>query len=149
MRRGVQSIGVLLLCGVLQVAPLVAFEEAGSRAPTSDTVFENDAALGRVISFDRLGNVQTSFVAQDLERLGVAVGDRFELTSGEKEFEVHLGESAFEARLGEWVAFVSLEGRLIVSRSYGRAVTALETDIDEPISIRPAAEPHEPAGDDR
>jgi S-adenosylmethionine hydrolase len=124
-------------------------EEVGNRAPSSEAIFENGGAVGRVMSFDRLGNVQTSFVAQDLQRLGVAVGDQIKLSSGDKTFEVHLGESVFEARLGEWVAFVSLEGRLIVSRSYGRAVTALETDVDEPIAIRPAGEPDEPATDDR
>ena len=156
MRQGRKSIGLLVLCGALQVVPLVAIEQAGdnadhsssNRAPSSDAVFEDGTAQGRVMSFDRLGNVQTSFVAADLERLGVAIGDRIELASGEKTFEVHLGESVFEARLGEWVAFVSLEGHLIVSRSYGRAVTALETDIDEPIVIRPAGEPAEPTEPD-
>jgi S-adenosylmethionine hydrolase len=110
----------------------------------SDAVFENGAAVGHILSFDRLGNVKTSFVASDLKHLGLAVGDRMEIACGENRVEAYLGESVFEVRLGEWVAFVSLEGRVIVSRSYGRAVTALETDIDEPIEIRPL---DEPAGD--
>lgn len=134
----------------MQSGPLLALDSAiGDRAtdssaqatPSSDAIFEDGAALGRTLSIDRLGNVRTSFVAADLERLGLTVGDRIEIASGDKKVEAHLGESVFEARLGEWVAFVSLEGRLIVSRSYGRAVTALQTDVDEPIEIRPAKGP--------
>lgn len=148
------SVGLLLLCCTWQGTPLIALDQAsdpaGDRsrsdsasrtAPSSSAVFEDGTALGHVLSFDHLGNIQTSFVASDLARLGLAVGDRFELTSGDKSVDVYLGESVFEARLGEWVAFVSLEGRLIVSRSYGRAVTALKTDVDEPIVIRAAEEP--------
>lgn len=106
--------------------------------PDSDAVFENGAATGHVLSFDRFGNLVTSFVASDLKRLGLAVGDHLQLSSGTHTVEVFLGESVFDVRLGEWVAFVSLSGRLIVGQSYGRAITALESDVDERLTIRPA-----------
>jgi S-adenosylmethionine hydrolase len=137
---------MLLLCSPLLLAPLRALAQSG--VPTesdsrlsSEALFRDGAARGRIVSFDRLGNVETSFVATDLERLGLTIGDHIEVVSGSKKVTALLGESVFEARLGEWVAFVSLEGRMIISRSYGRAITALETDVDEPIDIRPGKVP--------
>ena len=72
MRPGRQSIKLLLLCCALQMTPLAAVgydddtsDHSSSRqALSSDAVFEDGAALGRVMSFDRLGNIQTSFVAR-------------------------------------------------------------------------------------
>ena len=93
--------------------------------------------LGRM-TVDRFGNLETSFVGDDLDRLGVQVGDQIVLKAGDEAVEALLGESFFDVQMGEWVAFVSQSGRLMVGRSYGSAASTLDLSAGARLSLQAA-----------
>lgn len=95
-------------------------------------------ATGKTLEIDRFGNLETSFVGADLDRLGVQTGDQLVLRSGEQTVEVLLGESFFDVQMGEWVGFVSQTGRLMIGRSYASAASALELSVGDEIDIQAA-----------
>ena len=105
------------LLGRRPLAVLTAVERA-----SVPTVFKDGVANGFVIGVEPpFGNLETSFIEADLRALGIAPGDRFTMRCRETTFTLVRSESVGEVAKGNWVAYLSLDGRLIVARSFASA----------------------------
>jgi len=102
----------------------------------SSAVYVEGWARGKTMKIDRFGNLETSFVGADLDRLGLQTGDFLTLAAGDTAVDVFLGESFFDVQMGEWVAFLSQSGRLMVGRSYASAASTLDVSVDAGIQIQ-------------
>lgn len=114
-------------------------------SPESTAVFEGGRARGSVLGVDRFGNLQTSFVGDDLDHLDLQVGDHLALTpaSGTGHVDVFIGTTFSDVQIGEWVAFLSQTGQLIVGRNYGSAASTLDVDAGDSVTIELAGSAHD------
>ena len=91
----------------------------------SVAAFRGSSGHAEISSIDQFGNLETTFVASDLERIGVELGDQLAVEACGGTAEVLVGHELFDVRPGEGVAFVSAGGHLIIAVSYGSAAEAL------------------------
>jgi uncharacterized damage-inducible protein DinB len=135
-----QSIAYARMAGI--VPPWSRTEAAAT--PDSTAIFAGGKARGSVLGIDRFGNIQTSFVAADLDQLELQVGDHLALTAeGRPHVEVFIGTAFSDVQLGEWVAFLSQTGQLIVGRNYGSAASTLDLTAGETVTIEIAGSAHD------
>ena len=118
------------------LAALVDWVESGVAAsskdgtvvmhPESTATIADGSASGEVIRLVPVyGNFITSFVREDIETLGIELGERFELTAAEETVSVLMGESYSDVGVGDWVSFWDAGGRLLICRNYIDAVGTL------------------------
>jgi hypothetical protein len=89
------------------------------------TVFKNGGAYGTVTRVELpFGNLETSFVESDLESLGIAAGDSFQVRCSAKTIDVPLRNSYGDVPRGDWVAVFSLQGTLKIARNLASAAEA-------------------------
>lgn len=100
----------------------------------STATLKDGVAQGEIITIDNFGNLNTSFVASDLESLDLHPGDRVRIESCGSALEALLGNELFDVRPGEWISFLSPKGILIVGKSFASA--AQELGCDAGASIR-------------
>ncbi len=104
----------------------------------SVATFEDSSGHAEISSIDRFGNLVTTFVASDLERIGVELGSRIAVKACGGSAEVLFGNELFDVRPGNWVAFVSASGHLTLGISYGSAAESLGCNQPEAVVLRPA-----------
>ena len=105
-------------------------------SPDSQAAISKNSAAGTINRIRPLyGNVYSSFVANDMEALGVSIGDAFTLVHGESSFEVTYGKTYSDVPYGEWVAFIDPEGYVQLSRNYANAAETLGAALGDPILL--------------
>ena len=81
---------------------------------------------GKVIAISQdYGNLDTSFVPDDLKRLGIKPGDSFQVGFSDKRFDVYLGQAYSDVPKGDWVAFFTQAGNLRIARNLDDAAKTL------------------------
>lgn len=111
-------------------------------ATTSTVEFVDGTARGRVAEItDGYGNLFSSFVPADFEKLGVKRGDRFDLEINGRTFRVVYGADYPDAARGAWVAFPRAEGVILFAINRGNAAQAAGASEGDVMVVRPVAKP--------
>jgi len=104
----------------------------------SVATFEGASARAEISALDHFGNLATTFVASDLETIGIGLGERVVVEACGGAADALFGYELFDVRPGEWVAFVSPSGHLTVAVSYGSAAETLGCSQPVAVGLRPA-----------
>jgi hypothetical protein len=97
-------------------------QPALARVPT---VFKDGGAYGTVTRVELpFGNLETSFVEADLESMGIAAGDLFQVRCSAQSIDIPLRNSYGDVPRGDWVAVFSLQGTLKIARNLASAAEA-------------------------
>lgn len=83
------------------------------------------------------GNLFSSFVPADFEKLGLHAGDRFELQINDRTFRVVYGTDYQDASRGSWVAFPRAEGLVLFAINRGNAAEAAGASEGDIMLVRP------------
>lgn len=96
------------------------------RTPASGaTVFKDGGAYGTVTRVDLpFGNLDTSLLEPDVESLGIAIGNSFQVRCQDKVIDIVLGSNYGDVPRGEWVAVFSMQGTLKIARNFASAAEA-------------------------
>ena len=109
---------------------------------TSTVEFADGAARGRVAEItDGYGNLFSSFVPADFEKLGLKRGDRFDLEINGRTFRVIYGADYPDAARGAWVAFPRAEGVILFAINRGNAAEAAGASAGDAMVVRPVGKP--------
>jgi S-adenosylmethionine hydrolase len=74
---------------------------------------------------DEYGNIDTALTQQDLDRLGVRMGDRIRVSHKDMAVVMPLGKSYEDVDRGEWIALLNSAGQLRLARSFENAAENL------------------------
>lgn len=107
-------------------------------ANSSARFFENSVEGNIAGVTENHGNIFTSLVPEDLEQLGLATGDHFELSVGDHTVRVLLGSDYGDVAKGEWIGILRAEGVLMIARNYASACEALQCSTGDTLTITPA-----------
>lgn len=83
------------------------------------------------------GNLYTSFVASDMQNLGITLGDKFQLTHNQHTLTVTYATAYSDVPLGDWVAFVDPESYIQVSRNYENASQTIGAKKGDALLLHP------------
>ena len=111
-------------------------QTAETEQAPSTAVFEDGIARGTIVSIDRFGNLETSFVAKDLETLALEVGTQVALEACDSSAQALLGEHLFDVRPGQWIALISPQGTLTVGKSFGSAAEEFNCPVGSNAVLR-------------
>lgn len=100
--------------------------------PKSVARFADGGAYARMTG----ANINTEFVAADLEKLGITRGKTFQVAFNEKTFTVLLGVSYFDVPQSGWVAFMMADGHVKIARNYDSVIAALGCKNGDEIFIK-------------
>lgn len=125
---------------------VIAWSETGIRPdnktamlvmdPPSTAEFKNASAAGMVTRTRPLyGNIYTNFVADDLSKLGIKLGDTFAFTHKDETVSATFASAYSDVELGEWVAFIDPESYVQVSRNYENATQTLGVKTGDALLI--------------
>lgn len=107
------------------VPPASRSVQVESTSAPITTVFKDGGAYGTVTRVELpFGNLDTSFVESDVQSIGIASGDAFQVRCRDKAFDILLGKNFRDVPSGEWVAFSSLQGTLKIARNFASAAEA-------------------------
>lgn len=101
--------------------------------PASRAEFGADGAQATIVSIDNFGNLGTDLVEEDLDRLGISLGDPVSATACGKMIEALRVDNVMDVRQGEWFAFLTPAGTLTVGRNYENASETLGCGAAETI----------------
>ncbi len=109
----------------------------GNPGPSQARFTENsaEAKVGGIAPVH--GNFETAFIAEDLQKLGLKQGDRFQVEANGKVLEVLWGTGFSDVPEGEGVAFFNAEGVLRIARNFANAATTLGVREGDMIIVRP------------
>jgi hypothetical protein len=113
----------------------------GALQPLGVAVFKDGGAYGTVTRVELpFGNLDTSFVESEIQSIGIAVGDSFQMRCRDRTFDVLLGKAFGDVPAGEWVAFSSPESTLKIARNLANAAEASGCNAGDTlfVSKRPA-----------
>ena len=104
----------------------------------SSAEFNDGGAYTRVANITSdYGNINTQFIAADLQTLAIAAKTHFQIQFGERTFRVLLATTYGDVTRGEWVAFLTAEGRLRIARNFENAAQTLGCEEGDEIFIAP------------
>lgn len=110
---------------------------AAARPDPAATVFKDGRAYGNVVRLEPpFGNLETSFVESDLRALRITRGSSFEMVCRDKTLTPILGQHWSDVPRGEWVAYLSIEGNLIVGRNSASAFDASGCQPGDTVMLR-------------
>lgn len=118
----------------------IEFEKDGTivpKPPSSVARLKDGMAFAKVKHDHSYVNLQTEFVADDLEKLGIKKHGKFQVSFGEKSFIVLYGTTYNDVPQGEWIAFINADGYLKIARNYESSAKALGCKENDTICIRP------------
>ena len=105
----------------------------------STATFTDGRAYGQVLRLsEEFGNLYTSFVEGDLDRLGISQGQTFTFGKGERSYSVKLATTYADVPEGQWVAFFTDEGMLKIARNMRNAAVTTGCVPGDKIYISPA-----------
>ncbi|HEX9774631.1 MAG TPA: SAM-dependent chlorinase/fluorinase [Actinomycetota bacterium] len=125
------------------IARGVPLEEFGPRMAAEDLVkvelpqarVDDDHVHARVIQFDRFGNLQLNVTRQDLEGIGVLLGDEVELRLVGHSLTVPWGETFSEVPQGRTLVLEDSYRFLTIAINQGSARTMLEAQRGDAVII--------------
>ena len=79
------------------------------------------------------GNIYTTFVASDLEALGIELSDSFQIQHRNQLHPITYAQAYSDVPYGAWVAFIDPEGYVQVSRNYANAADTLGAEVGDPL----------------
>ena len=96
-----------------------------------------DGVVGASILYvDRFGNMQLNLTRDDLERVGVAPGTRFELEVGGQRYYATAARTFADARPGEIVLFEDSYRNVAVAINRGNAAEMFAVQAGEDVVLR-------------
>jgi len=114
-------------------------ERNGTIAPPKrpSTAKETDGGLlGNIrMASESWGNLTTAFVATDLETLGLKLGERATISSGDNKLEVVVANSRSDAEQGKGVLYITPNGWVILRINGGNAAKALGVKTGDSIRL--------------
>jgi S-adenosylmethionine hydrolase len=108
---------------------------------------DGDRVQASVVAVDHFGNLALDLRRQDLERIGVAAGDRLEVWVGGRAHRLAFGETFASVPAGELVLHVDSFGSLAVAVNLGRAAERLGAGPGDPVEVARAEGSEEPQRD--
>ena len=81
------------------------------------------------------GNIYTSFVIDDLEKLNIQIGTRFTIVHQDQSHPITFAKAYSDVPYGEWVAFIDSEGYVQISRNYANAAETLGAQKGDPLML--------------
>ncbi|MEM9025425.1 MAG: SAM hydroxide adenosyltransferase [Verrucomicrobiota bacterium] len=105
---------------------LMSPESSAARSPT---VAAANVRLLRPL----YGNIYTTFVASDLEALGIELSDSFQISHRDQLHTITYAQAYSDVPYGAWVAFIDPEGYIQVSRNYANAADTLGAEVGDPL----------------
>lgn len=90
------------------------------------------------------GNFEISMTTASLDRIGLELGDRFRLWTGEEAFEVRWANTYTDVPRGNWVAFENEFGLIQVAINHGDAAGAADIATGEAVQVSLPADPSSP-----
>jgi S-adenosylmethionine hydrolase len=112
---------------------LVRLERPGARV-------DRDRVRTSVVAVDHFGNLALDLGRRDLERAGVAVGDRVEVRVGGRAHRLAFGETFASAPPGDLVLHEDSFGSLALAVNLGRAAERLGARPGDPVEVARARE---------
>ncbi len=110
---------------------------AGSFSQSSAS-FSSQGAEAVITSVSgNFGNFFTSFIAGDLQRIGLQPGSHFSLLVRGQTVSVLWRINYRDVKRGEWVAFISGEGNLMIARNSLNACKAVACEVGDRVLLRP------------
>lgn len=104
--------------------------------PASTATFDGPGALGTVSHVDTAyGNITTTLVAADLEKIGAKPGDKLAVRSGTKAIEAPWVKAYADVPQGEWLALVTADGHVVIARNLGNAAAGLEVKVGDKVGV--------------
>jgi dipeptidyl aminopeptidase/acylaminoacyl peptidase len=93
-----------------------------SKPKSPAAVFKEGGVYGTVTRLEPpFGNLETSLMLSDLRAVGIVPASRFGMRCREKTFTIFLGAHWTDVSPGEWVAYLSVEGDVIIARNEANA----------------------------
>jgi hypothetical protein len=110
------------------------------KSPTA--AFKEGSVYGTVTRLEPpFGNLETSLVLSDLRAAGIVPTSRFDIRCRDKTFAVLLGDHWTDVSPGEWVAYLSMEGEVIVGRNGANASELSGCQAGDTVVVTPARTP--------
>ena len=105
-------------------------------SPPSSAALVKQIGAGNIRRIRPLyGNLYTSFVASDMQKLGIGMGDQFKLVHRQVEHAVTFASSYSDVPHLAWVAFIDPEGYVQISRNYANAAQTLSANSGDAILL--------------
>lgn len=103
-------------------------------APATSTV-DDDHVHGEILLVDHFGNVALNVSREELESVGVLLGDRVEIRVGGQTFTAPFGETFASVPAGRMVVHEDSFRKLTISVNQGRAATRLKARAGDPVVV--------------
>lgn len=124
-------------------APKDATQEADP-GPSSARFLEG-AALGSVTDVSPAhGNIETTFIAHDLRRLGLQPGQNVRIEGDRTSLSARWGSTYSDVPRGAGVVFLNSAGFLRIARNFASAAEVLTVKPGDTLTLRPESQPPEP-----
>lgn len=126
-----------------ELGPALDPERLVRLAPPTSTV-DDDHVHGEVLLIDHFGNVSLNITREQLERVGVSVGDRVEVRVGGRTFTMPFEETFGAVPVGRPVLHEDSFRSLTVAINQGRAAERLRVRSGDPVvlsRVRPGTAP--------
>lgn len=95
----------------------------------------DDHVHARVLQTDHFGNLQLNCVREDIESIGVLLGDVVEIRLGARSFHVSYGQAFSEVSVGKLVLLEDSHRALSIAINQGDARSVLEAGRGDPIIV--------------
>jgi S-adenosylmethionine hydrolase len=108
------------------------------RLPSSESRVENGRIHGEVVLVDHFDNLQLNIAADQLERIGVRLGDRVDVRTAGRRHRMPYAETFAAVPVGRTVLCEDSFGLLAVSVNQGRAAELMGANAGDEVIVGPA-----------
>ncbi len=113
-------------------------------AGPSKAVFRNGKAYAEVLSADKaFGNVYVDLRKEDFKKLGIELGQYYEIGSGNKSWRIKLGTTYGDVPYNFWISFFEADGKFKVARNFRNAARPLGCSAGDTLYIQASDMPDE------
>ena len=119
-----------------------SFEDVGTplddivRIALPTAVIEGDTVRGAVMRADPYGNLVTTIIRRDLEKLGIARGDRLEVTIGTSTWQAPFVTTYANVPKGDRLVVLQSSGFLECAINQGNLAEAIEAEPHTPVTVK-------------
>lgn len=114
-----------------------------SKGP-SNAVFRDGKAYAEVLSADKaFGNVYVDLRKEDFEKLGIELGQHYEIGSGDKSWRIKYGTTYSDVPYNFWISFFEADGKFKVARNFRNAARPLGCQAGDTLYIKASGMPDE------